>query len=910
MPDLGRSTETEFLARMVDGARTGQGCAAVIVGCTGIGKTTMIDAVVDGIDDVTKARIGQDDFHVDSPYSGLRSLVMPFSHVLDELPEPHSRAMGLALGLRGDGVADSFLVGLATLAVLRRVATGRPLLCVVDDAHLLDPASLRSLTFAGRRLRAERVALVFATRPVAGSPDWFDGLPTLRLGPLGDRDCARLLTSIAPGIGYFATARVLRAAEGNPRAIVEYGQALVEWRSTGGLCVPDPLPITARTRAQRVRGGRDYSPAARWCLLIASAEPAADVDLVVRAIRHLGIDPVDVDTEVSRFFDLAGKVFFPHPIVPSIIYHSAPSHERRLAHEALAQVIDGVADPARRVWHRAAMLTEPDEGIAAELDDAAAQARSRGGHMAESTFLTRAVELSSDDRSRARRLVAAARAAQLAGDNELSVTLLDRASASHTRHDADRVRGAALTWSARASQAAALLGTAAEQWRARDERLACQLWIQAVNAALLSCRGPGDPLLDRLVATAQSMPPRADHEDGPDEWVMRALTTRLSLGRLDSAESLRRVLLSDADPEKSQIGREPILTNALSLEIWDLEAGRHALARTAAVCRRDGALTGLYASLVTLAYQESLAGRFHVAAEHSREAREVETVLGVPPNRAGLARLVPDALRGRAQHVRAMASAMGPGFTAAGYGAGVATCSLALAMVDVTQGRYREALDHAREVYELDPPGMGNLVLPYLVEAAVHVDDRELAVAALDRLDVRVEAAGSPWGNGVLDRCRALVAFGGEAEALFATAAGWLDPNGLPLEYARTHLIWGEWLRRDGRDDESIAHLRVAHRMFVSMDCPLSAQRCATGLRATGARVDEFGISPSAGLTSQERRIAELAARGMTNEAIASALFVSANTIAYHLKKVYRKLGVSSRRELSMPLSLAAEPQA
>ncbi|HWO68877.1 MAG TPA: LuxR C-terminal-related transcriptional regulator, partial [Umezawaea sp.] len=577
------------------------------------------------------------------------------------------------------------------------------------------------------------------------------------------------------------------------------------------------------------------------------------------------------------------------------------------------EVVDVTTDPERRVWHRAAALAEPDERVAAELADAAARARSRGGHLAESTFLVRAAELSTDDRTRSRRLVAAARAAQLAGDNDLSVALLDRAGGPHacvrSGQDADRVRGAALTWSARASQAATLLGAAVEEWRVRDERLARRIWIQAVNAALLACRGPADPVLDRLVAASRPLLSRTGREPGADEAVVRALAVRLSRGRVDVVEPLRRALVPEDGGRTSQIGREPILTNLLSLEIWDLVVGRRALERMAAACRRDGALTGLYTSLVALAHQEALAGRFHVAEEHSREVREVGTRLGVPANRAALAILVADALRGHTRQVRATASAMKANFTAVGYGLGAATCSFALAVVDVAQGRYRRALGHARDVYHLDPPGVGNLVLPYLVEAAVRVGDRELAAAGLGRLEERVEVAGSSWGRGVLDRSRALTASGAESEALFTTAAERLAPDALPLEHARTHLLWGEWLRREGRGAESVAHLRTAHRMFTSMGALPPAQRCAAESRAAGARTDEFGTWPPTGLTSQERAVAELAARGLTNGAIATTLFVSANTIAYHLKKVYRKLGVDSRRELSALLPRTVEPE-
>ncbi|HWO64526.1 MAG TPA: ATP-binding protein, partial [Umezawaea sp.] len=320
---LGRSAEEEFLTRAIDGVRTGRGCAVVVLGCVGVGKTALIDAVADGFPDVAKVRVSRADFDAGSPFSGLRGLITHSSHVLDELPEPRSRAVRLALGPRGDEVPDPLLLGLATLAVLRRGAEARPLLCVVDDAHLLDPDSLRSLTFVARRLRGERVALVFGARRVAATPDWFDGLRTLRLGPLGDEECVRLLTSVVGNVDHFATARVLHTARGNPRAIVEYGRALAEWRSADGPRLPDPLRVTAGARADHVRGGDGFSAAARWCLLIASAEPTGDVDLVVSAARHLGVDPVAVDAEVSRFFDPAGAVRFPHPLARSVFYHSA-----------------------------------------------------------------------------------------------------------------------------------------------------------------------------------------------------------------------------------------------------------------------------------------------------------------------------------------------------------------------------------------------------------------------------------------------------------------------------------------------------------------------------------------------------------------------------------------------------------
>ena len=345
---------------------------------------------------------------------------------------------------------------------------------------------------------------------------------------------------------------------------------------------------------------------------------------------------------------------------------------------------------------------------------------------------------------------------------------------------------------------------------------------------------------------------------------------------------------------------------AAAAELFDDQA-QHALAnRLVQLARDQGALTALPVALYNQSVRaEVVAGRFDAARACFTEASEISAATGNPGvlGTAGLAEVYELAWRGRETDARRVAAAVAREATGAGRGSHVMDAQYCLAVLELGLGNYQAALQCALDVYEDDAPDIGIHVLPDLVEAAARCGQTGLAEAALGRLVERALAAGTPLALGLLTRSRALLAGDDDAEPLYQEAVKHLTQCRSRPQLARAHLVHGEWLRRQRRRRDAREQLRTAHEMFTAMGAGAFAERARIELLATGERARQRTVETRDELTPQEAQIARLVSQGDSNRDIAAQLFLSPSTVDYHLRKVFRKIGVTSRTQLARTMT-------
>ena len=297
------------------------------------------------------------------------------------------RSMSLSASSAGRA-PNPLLVGLATLGLMWEAADQQPLMFVVDDAHWLDEASATALAFVARRLLAEPIAMIFATRDVGSDLRRF---PSLHVGPLGSRDALALLESALPArLDQSVLERMVAETAGNPLALVELPRGLTNDQLAGGFGLPAALPLSARIEESFQRRLAALPRDAQRLLLVAAAEPLGDPALLWNAARRLGISENAAQTlESEGLLTLDGAVTFRHPLVRSAVYGSADPNERREVHRVLADATDPEVAPDRRAWHRSQATLMPDEEVATDLECSATAAQARGGFAAAAAFLER-----------------------------------------------------------------------------------------------------------------------------------------------------------------------------------------------------------------------------------------------------------------------------------------------------------------------------------------------------------------------------------------------------------------------------------------------------------------------------------------------------------------------------------------
>jgi DNA-binding CsgD family transcriptional regulator len=899
---LGRERERDVLDRLLSDARGGRGSVLVVHGEPGVGKTALLEYAVQEGHEFRVEQTSGVQAEMELPFAAVQQLCSPTLELMEHLPEPQREALGVAFGLRTGPAPNPFLLGLAILGLISEAAEERPVLVVVDDAQWLDRASARVLAFVARRLLAERVALVFATREPGAV--LLAGFPELHVQPLGHRDARELLESVLPArLDESVLERIVAETRGNPLALLELPRGLSPSQLAGGFGLPAAVPMSASIEESFTRRLATLPYDARRLLLVAAADPVGDPALLWGAAERLGIPESAADVlESEHLLTLTPRVVFRHPLVRSAIYGAAGRKERREVHRALADATNPEIDPDRRAWHRAHATSAPDEDVAADLERSAARAQARSGFAAAAAFLERSSALTPDPARRAGRALAAAQAAQQAGALDTALDLAATAEAGpiteSQRAQVDVLRARISFAVDRGSEAPPLLLKAAKRVESLDGPLARDIYLDALTAAMFAGRLGGAGIARSVAGAALAAPPSASPPRAA-ELLLDGLALVITDGPSAGTPVLRQAL--DAfrgDEIRTEEGLRWLwLAGRAAAFIWDYENWDALTAKQIRLSREFGALTVLPLTLSTRAGVELFAGKLDRADSLVQEATAVAEATdsrGLPPASLALA-----AFRGHEPDALQLIETSTRDVIARGEGMGLTLAQWASALLHNGLARYEDALAAADQAAE-DPRELwfSTWTMVELVEAAVRSGHADRANEALQYLTDSTRASGTPWALGVEARSRALVSDGPGAEALYREAIDHLGPTRLRVEEARAHLLYGEWLRRERRRLDAREQLRAAHELFSDFGMEAFAERARVELEATGERARKRTVETLDQLTPQEAQIARLAAQGETNREIAAQLFISPSTVEYHLRKAFRKLDVKSRTQL------------
>ena len=898
---LDRLAERAAIDQILEAVRGGFSGTLVLRGGPGVGKTTLLRYAVAAAPDMQVSSIAGVESEISMEYGGLHQLLLPFLPLLDELPPPQRSALRVAFGQEAGPPPERFLVGLAALTLLSLAAGEKPLLCIVDDLHWLDPESNHVLAFVARRLYADRVGFIGASNEIA--PQQVpESLPTITVDGLPDADARELLSSVAGGaLNAQALDRILAETRNNPLALVELGTMYTDDEIAGRAALPEPLPLGQRLREHFLRLVRSLPLDAQQFTLLAAADPGGERDQLWRAAARAGIDPetAAAETAWAGVLEFPGNaVRFRYPLLRSAVYHGASPADRRRAHRVLGET----GDSELRSWHLAAAAILPDEELAAELQRTAERAAARGGYAARAALLRRSADLTPDDGRRADREVALAEATLMAGDPVGAQSALDvakpRLTAAIARGQARLLEGAIRFAQGDAAEAARILASAAQSF-AHDDRLARDTMLGALEAAIWS-----GPVLTREIARlARAFPQVSGAAASVSDLLLEGYSARFTLGYQASVQPLRAavaaLLADDLDPAVGL--RWFSLGTAAAGSLWDDKATFDLSDRWVNTARAAGALTTLPVALAFHAVSDAMAGHFREGDTRWASMLEVLTVthgpgvLGVNSRSNGVVL----AYRGNLTEARATGLAQVRESADRGQGGPADIGRYIAAMADLFGGHYAAAMSSALTVFENDPAYTAEGTMPELIEAAVRAGERQVAATAYETLSRRALAAGTPWGLGLRARCAGLLAAGADAEDSYQESISQLERSRMAVDLARAHLLYGQWLRGAKRRLAARAELRTAHDMFARMGAERFADLAAAELRATGERARARTPDTVLDLTPQESRIADLAAVGASNSDIAAQLFISPSTVDYHLRKVFRKLNVTSRTQLA-----------
>ena len=903
---IGRAEEQSAIDALLDSARDGMSGALVIRGEPGIGKTAMLDYAINSSRDFIAVRADGIESERDLSFAAIHRVLMPFLAESESLPDPQRRALDATFGRIRGTPTDRFLIGLATLTLLAQAAASRPLLCVIDDAQWIDGESVDLLAFVARRLYAEGVAMLFSIREPVEGADPFAGLQSMRLAGLDSAGARQLLAAIVPAsLDVITTGRIVAETQGNPLGLIELGQDAGQDGWGVALLPDEPLPLGDRLEARFRRQVESLPESAQRFLLIAAAEPT-NSEVVWKAAEMLRL-PADAARPAvnAQLYDPRHSPPFRHPLIRSAVYSASTPSERRRVHSVLA----GLADPSDedgRAWHLAAAAEGPDETTAAELVRSAARAQSRGGWAARAAFLARAAELTPLGPRRVERLLESAEAAVVAGAPGRAQTLLDQARTMTDDPllvaEAQRVEAGLLSFVS-PGRVPAILLEAATALAPLESKLARDTFTASLQACLVSCQltvGTTPALVGEAALASRSSPPGVEIAD----VMLDAFSTRFAIGYRESVPALQRgveMLCAESTPPAG-LTRWAVLGTDAAVDLWDADGYRRLTRRLEQAERERGALDSLRITLGCIGHDLMWAGDFAGAEVAHSEATEIAVALGGEAANWEALKVELFAWEGRDEETRFVASlCLSESTRAIGSGVVINLARVALVILDLAQGRYEDALVNALSVIRDDPCPHASQVLPLAVEAAVRSGDQASAVEVLGRLRERAIASGTAWGLGLLSQCDALTAVG-DPEPSYLGALELLRKTYIKTDLARTYLLYGEWLRRKKRRSEAREQLRAAFELFDGMGATAFAERVRIELAATGERARRRVPDSTFELTPQERQIATQAAGGATNQEIAAKLYLSASTVDYHLRKVFRKLSVTSRHQLAAAL--------
>lgn len=902
----GRDDEKRTLDALVSGARVGQSGVLVLSGDAGIGKSALLGHAMDRATGFRLLRGTGTRAEHDLPFAGLARVLQPLVGAIDDLPEPQAHALGVALALRTEGVADRFAVSAAALTLVTRAAESGPLAIVLDDAHLLDTSSAQALAFVARRVLVDSVLVLAALRP--GESEAWQDLPTMHLGPITSVAAEHLAGLVAPtALTDEQRRHVADASGGNPLAIRALAQ---EPDALGVLPFGQAVEVPQVVADAFARRTADLEPD-QLRVLQAAAVTDGDLPTVVAVCDALGVSIDGLErAEELRIVTLSPyRIEFTHPLVASAVVAGIPAGERRRLHALAAGAVPPGEDD-RRAWHRSEATLGLDDGVARDLDEVGLRASARGAFAVASSAHERAATLSTDAAARARRFLAAGEAAWQAGEDARAPALLDEA----VRHAPDAVQRARAR--AMAGQVAArggslaeardlLLSAASEAERdAPDEAMlmyaaavdSCFYLLDAPHAlaaadrlADLAGRPPGDPANRAAAIAAIAVGMARGMAGEPGTETLRPGVDALVMGRQPTAQeadwALTGLLYLRETGEARDLLRETIETRRRRSELGQLPHLLFHLARNDATTDRWSWAEALYSEAVGLAQEfgqltelgASLSG---LTALYSRQGREEEC-------------------RRHAAH--AVAVGEGRDLRMASVWSGFAVAELDLSLGDVASAitGFTSVTDLLDDLDGKDPdlsPG------PELVEALLRAGERERAIEVHAAFLSRARHKGRPWSLARASRATALLGGDDELDERFGESLRLHDEGVDTFERARTLMLYGARLRRARRRTDSRVPLEEARAAFARLGARRWAEVASSELKASGLRARVRKEGPILELTARELQIAELLAEGRTTREVAAALFLSPKTVEYHLRHVYTKLGITSRAELRTQL--------
>jgi DNA-binding CsgD family transcriptional regulator len=884
---------------MLDSVREGESAVLVLRGEAGIGKTSLMQYCARQASGCRVAQIAGVESELEMPFAALHQLCEPILGHLDALPAPQHQALRVAFGAEVGNAPDRFVAGLAVLGLLTDVAAERPLVCLVDDAQWLDEPSRQVLGFVGRRLLAEPVLLLLAVRE-AGDEHLFPALSSLTLGGLTEEDARALLTAAVPGqLDEQVRDRIVAETQGNPLRLLELPREMTSGELAGGYGVTHVGGPMEERYTRRIRALPEPT---QHLLLLAAADPTGDATLLWRAAETLGVPrSAAAAAESEQLIEIGSHVRFHHPLVRSAAYAAGTLDDRCAAHAALAAATDADVDPERRIWHMAAAATGPDEAIASQLELMAAAAQARAGSAAAAAFLERSVQLTADPQRRAERALAAAHAHLHAAAFDAALGLLTEARALAVddvqRGRVERLKGQVQYASDPGPEGPILLLEAAKTLEPLDVQLARETYLDAWMAsfAVGPFARPGG-LLPEVSRAARSAPPAPDGAPACDLF-LDGLATMVTDGRAASAASFRRAVdafLSDevSDNEFVQWGH---LATSVAVHLWDWKSWERLSAKHVELARASGALAPLSMALSGRGVYTAWWGDAEASTAILAEYDAVNEATGIGWFSA--CGLLHAAYQGRPEAL-AFIEAMHAGAVEHGLGQGSQFATWTRAILCNGLGRYADALAAAElAAYEMEIPNGTGWALVEVIEAAVRSRQPQVARKAMEQLPKHT-LEDSDWAMGVEARSRALVSDGDQAEQWYSEAVERLARTPFRTELGRAHLLYGEWLRREGRRVDARQQLTRAYEMFSAIGAEAFAERARRERVATGEKVRKRDVATQDELTPQEAHIARLARDGRSNAEIGAELFLSVRTVEWHLRKVFIKLGVRSRKDL------------
>ncbi|MEU8241122.1 LuxR family transcriptional regulator [Actinoplanes missouriensis] len=910
---FGRERELATMLGFLDDVRTGRGGVLALCGQAGVGKSRLLQEITDrygaGLRLVTVTGV---EFEAALPYSGLQRLCEPLFGEIDGLSAAHAQALRRAFGQADANPAEAddsgLLLAVSVLALLSQAAAKAPVMWVVDDVAWIDEASRAVLTFLSRRIAAVPAGLVVIARddevlsPFGGVLLTVDGLPD---APARDL----LMAAVARPLDPQVRDRIVAEARGNPLALLELPHSIAVTELAGGYSCPAEQSLPETVEAEFRRRLDELPVASSQLVMLSAADPTGDPALLWQAAVRLGIPAVaGTAAEATGLITFGTRVLFRHPLARSAAYHRDTAETRRAAHRALAAVTDPVRDPDRRAWHLALAATGPDELVAAELSRGASRARARGGAGAGAAFLEQAAYLTPDPRRRTSRLLEAAAAKRAAGAPTDAAALLAEAALGPRES-----RQVALTQALHARlafdlrrdpDAMMMLLTAAEQAAPVDPVLARELLREAYAAAVFVGRYGTPDAISRIAAATVGLPPLVDST--PRELLFEGLLMEKLDGPAAATSLLRRGIHGYTDEPASQYTLGDLwLACGAALDCWDETAFLDIAQSQVRAIRDSGAIVSLP---VALSYRSLIAvheGKLDDAQQLVDEAARISDELGLPP--MAYVDITIAAWRGDEARVERIAAAAEPDARSRKEGRLLTAIEYARALLLNGLGRHADAMTASAPAAMLDEMGFRPTVPPEFIEAAARSGRTDLAVPALRRLSRAVEGAPDRnWAMGMLTRCEALVTDDPDlADRRFRESVERFTATTLATEEARSRLLYGEWLQRAGRDEPARNMLRAAAERFTEIGAGAFANRAQRALAASGERPRHRNTRTGAPLTAQEQQVARVVAGGATTKEAANQLFLSPRTVDAHLRSIFAKLGVTSRRQLAERLAQA-----